>query len=188
MAADVRTKMVRSAAVLFRERGIAGTSLADVLEHSGAPRGSVYHHFPGGKSQLAEEATRWAGGLVRRVITKAGSDPVQVVETLIGFWRRELGQDYRTSCPVVAAALAEAESAEAYRVAGEAFTEWETAVARMLMERGVPQVRASSTATLLITAIEGATLVARAQRRPQALDRVEAELIRLVRHLLVDAT
>src|SRR3712207_8589123 len=52
---------------LFRssERGVQGTSFADVLEHSGAPRGSIYHHFGGGKTQLAEEATRWAGEYIR---------------------------------------------------------------------------------------------------------------------------
>src|ERR1700721_410215 len=53
--------MIESAAVLFSERGLQGTSLTDVLTHSGAPRGSVYHHFSGGKPELVEEATRWAG-------------------------------------------------------------------------------------------------------------------------------
>ena len=57
---DARDRMIQSAALLFRERGIEGTAFADVLQRSGAPRGSVYHHFPGGKQQLAEEATRWA--------------------------------------------------------------------------------------------------------------------------------
>src|SRR5207245_307823 len=57
---EARQKMIESAALLFRERGIHGTSFADVLAHSGAPRGSVYHHFSGGKTQLAEETIRWA--------------------------------------------------------------------------------------------------------------------------------
>src|SRR5882724_1600222 len=128
MVSDVRTKMVRSAAILFRERGVAATSLADVVEHSGAPRGSIYHHFPGGKNQLAEEATRWAGGVITRMIAKAGDDPIALIRRFAGFWRTELGQDFRTGCPVVAAALAEAESAAAHLVAGAVFTEWEQAV------------------------------------------------------------
>ncbi|TCO58044.1 TetR/AcrR family transcriptional regulator [Actinocrispum wychmicini] len=185
MGNDVRTKMIRSAAVLFRERGVAGTSLADVVEHSGAPRGSIYHHFPGGKDQLAQEATRWAAGLMTRLIDRA-DDPVALVRGLAGFWRAELGGDFRTSCPVMAAALAEAESASAYAAAGAAFTEWETAVASILVRQGVPSSRAMATASLMIAAVEGAIVVARAQRSVQALDRVEAELVRLVSHLLVD--
>ena len=59
MSPSPRERMIHSAPPLFRERGIAATALADVLEHSGAPRGSLYHYFPGGKAQL--QATRYAG-------------------------------------------------------------------------------------------------------------------------------
>lgn len=58
---DARTRMLESGVKLFRERGVHGTSFADVLEDSGAPRGSVYHHFPGGKAQFAEQVTVAAG-------------------------------------------------------------------------------------------------------------------------------
>lgn len=61
MGTDSRERMVRSAAFLFRERGYSGTGFRDVIAHSGAPRGSIYHHFPEGKAQLAEEAVRYAG-------------------------------------------------------------------------------------------------------------------------------
>jgi TetR/AcrR family transcriptional regulator, lmrAB and yxaGH operons repressor len=59
MAADSRASMIRSAAALFGSRGLCATSFADVLADSGAPRGSIYHHFPGGKRQLAEDAIAW---------------------------------------------------------------------------------------------------------------------------------
>ena len=62
MASDAREKMIQSTTALVRERGVEATALSDVLEHSGAPRGSIYHHFPGGKAQLVEEATRAAAG------------------------------------------------------------------------------------------------------------------------------
>ena len=63
---DTRRKMILSQALLQRERGVAGTALPDVLEHSGAPRGSIYHHFPQGRTQLAEEATEWAADFISR--------------------------------------------------------------------------------------------------------------------------
>src|SRR5207249_1860292 len=59
MTSDSRARMVRSAASLIRTRGVAGTSFSDVLADSGAPRGSIYHHFPEGKEQLAADAIKW---------------------------------------------------------------------------------------------------------------------------------
>src|SRR5881409_2117240 len=75
---DARDRMIQSAALLFREHGVRGTAFADVLEHSGAPRGSVYHHFPGGKRQLAEETTQYAGEYIAAGIVRAlhDDDPV----------------------------------------------------------------------------------------------------------------
>ena len=64
--APARERMIESAAALFSERGVDATAFSDVLEHSGAPRGSIYHHFPDGKAQLAEEATRYAGEFIAR--------------------------------------------------------------------------------------------------------------------------
>src|SRR6059036_1384349 len=85
---DARTRMIQSAALLFRERGVEGTAFADVLEHSGAPRGSVYHHFPGGKLQLAEEATRHAGDFIAVGLAAAleHDDPITALETFIDVW------------------------------------------------------------------------------------------------------
>ena len=59
-----RERMVVSAALLIRERGAHATAISDVLEHSGAPRGSAYHYFPGGRTQLLGEAIEYAGDYV----------------------------------------------------------------------------------------------------------------------------
>ena len=58
---DTRTKMLISAAEVMRERGAAGVTIDEVLTRSGAPRGSVYHHFPDGRGQILAEALRYAG-------------------------------------------------------------------------------------------------------------------------------
>ena len=62
--AGARERMITSTALLIREKGARATSIDDVLAHSGAPRGSVYHHFPGGRDQLLREATDFAGGYI----------------------------------------------------------------------------------------------------------------------------
>src|SRR4051812_36648835 len=68
--AGTRERMVVSTALLMRERGARATSLDAVLEHSGAPRGSIYHHFPGGRTQLLREATDYAGRYVERRLVR----------------------------------------------------------------------------------------------------------------------
>src|SRR3954451_2568679 len=87
-----RERMVRSAAVLMREHGVEAMSFSQVVEHSGAPRGSIYHYFPGGKAQLVEEATKWAGEFVRtrngRAIEADG--PLAALASVEQFWRQVL--------------------------------------------------------------------------------------------------
>src|SRR4051812_41090237 len=164
---DARQKMVQSAAVLFRERGVQGTSFSDVLAHSGAPRGSIYHHFEGGKAQLAEEATRWAGEFIvaGTVAALAENDPALAIDSFRRRWTKILrASDFTAGCPIVAATL-EGDREPAVRdAAGRAFSAWEGALCGAFRERGVPPARSRSVATLLIASIEGAIVVARAQR------------------------
>ena len=68
---DARARMIQSQALLQRERGVAGTALPDVIEHSGAPRGSIYHHFPNGRAELAEEATQFASDWITRNLERS---------------------------------------------------------------------------------------------------------------------
>src|SRR3954451_4795617 len=85
-----RERMIQSALILMGERGIEATSFSQVIEHSGAPRGSIYHHFPGGKAQLVEEATRYAGDAVVMLLEDAvrqARDPVAAVDAIVAFWR-----------------------------------------------------------------------------------------------------
>src|SRR5271163_3389582 len=103
MTNDSRTSMVQSAASLISSRGVNATSLSDVLAHSGAPRGSIYHHFPDGKKQLAEDAVRWTS---ERVLAFQRSCPAstaaEVLDCFIGMWRRVVVSSDATSGCVVA--------------------------------------------------------------------------------------
>ncbi|WP_197319148.1 TetR/AcrR family transcriptional regulator [Saccharomonospora sp. NB11] len=169
--------MTTSAVALLRERGVAGTSFADVLAHSGAPRGSVYHHFPRGKAQLVEEATRAASDALTARITELLREhgPVHAVRAIVELWRRDLARtDYTAGCPVAAAALGPVESAR--ELAGNALREWEAAFAEALHRRGVPERQAASLGTLVVSALQGALVLARAQRSAAPLDAVVTEL------------
>src|SRR3954466_10260464 len=97
---DTREKMVKSAALLLREDGVAGTGFRDVVEHSNTPRGSIAHHFPGGKKQLVAEAVRYAGGLASPAMRTKASTPAEIVELIFGLYRRALhDSDFAAGCP-----------------------------------------------------------------------------------------
>ena len=103
--AEVRQRMVRSAARLFGERGFAGAGLRDVVAHSAAPRGSIYHHFPGGKAQLAQEAVDLAADAATVPLTKA-PDPVAALHACLDDWRRRLeDSDFQAGSTLASAAI-----------------------------------------------------------------------------------
>src|SRR5689334_17271955 len=121
-----RKRMIRSAALLIRERGVEATSFADVIAHSGAPRGSIYHHFPGGKAQLVEEATRWATDFIARAQDRAlEGGPLAALDVSLDYWRMVLRDtDFAAGCPVVAVAVESDVVPAAREAAGEGFRRW----------------------------------------------------------------
>ncbi|WP_433605594.1 TetR/AcrR family transcriptional regulator [Prescottella agglutinans] len=176
-AGGPRAAMIDSAVALIREQGVAATSFADVLAHSGAPRGSIYHHFPEGKSQLVEEATRSAAAYLGRGVARVlqSGDTVSALRELVDLWRRGLeATDYAAGCPIVAAALGTERGAR--EVAGTTFTEWCDLIAASLVDDGISQVRAASLSVLIVSALEGALVMAQAQGTSRPLDAVVDEL------------
>jgi AcrR family transcriptional regulator len=177
---DPRSRMITSAAVLFREYGYAATGFRDVIEHSGAPRGSIYHHFPGGKAELAESTVRYAADVIAARIEAAvaDDDPVEAVRAFAAGWRRRLERsDFRAGCPVVAVAVEAHDSPVPGAAAAEAFERWEQQLARALRRGGVARARAPRMAALIISAIEGAVVQCRVARSTQPLDDVTRELV-----------
>ena len=162
--------MVRGAAQLLRERGYTGTGFREVIERTGAPRGSIYHHFPGGKAQLAGEAVDYAGSLARQAIegALADGDPIRALRAFVGLWRSDFERSgYRAGCPIVAVAVeSHDEAPELQDAADRAFAQWEAAFAGSLRCAGVPRARASRLASLVVSAVEGAIIVGRARRDP----------------------
>jgi TetR/AcrR family transcriptional regulator, lmrAB and yxaGH operons repressor len=185
---DARQKMIESAAVLFSERGLQGTSFADVLAHSGAPRGSLYHHFSGGKSELVDDTTRWAGEftIAGAVAALERSDPVAAVGSFRRHWSKVLrSTEFRGGCPIAAAALEGSQEPRAREVAGEIFADWQRLVAAALRGHGVAPARARSISALLLASLEGAIIVCRAQRSLRPLERVADEMARVMESAVV---
>lgn len=181
-----RERMVISAALLIRERGAHPTAIADVLEHSGAPRGSAYHYFPGGRTQLLCEAIDYAGEYIAAKIAKAESG-IDALDRLFADYRKQLlKSDFRAGCPVVAVSVESGDPAKpdaaaaVIERAAAAFSRWTDLITTRLISDGLPKKRAAELAMLTTTSVEGAIVVARASRDVTALDLVHGQLRALV--------
>ncbi|GHC67794.1 TetR family transcriptional regulator [Streptomyces flavofungini] len=178
-----RARMVFSAAQLLRRGGVGATGMRDVVEHARAPRGSLQHYFPGGKEQLVNEAVEWAGqyaaGRVARFVAGLPEPtPSGLFAAMVRQWTDELARAGETSgCPVAAAVVDRADTSESTRTAAAAaFATWTGPLAGALTDMGVPAARAEALATVMISAVEGALLIARAERDVRALTTVAREL------------
>ncbi len=177
-----RERMVVSAALLIRERGAHATAISDVLQHSGAPRGSAYHYFPGGRTQLLCEAVDYAGDHVAAVITEAGGG-LELVDTLVEKYRQQLlDSDYRAGCPIAAVSVEAGDEADRERMAAvidraaAVFARWTDLIAQRFVADGIPRERAGELSVLATTALEGAILLARVRRDVAPLEVVHRQL------------
>jgi AcrR family transcriptional regulator len=167
--------MIESGVELFRERGVQGTAFADVLERSGAPRGSVYHHFPGGKEQFAIEVIVSAGDAMtsglEALLDQTG--PIEALGLLVDGWAQMLVEsDFEAGCPILAAVVEGSQAGPARDEAVASFRRSQDLITGALERAGVPQGRSRDYATTVIASIEGAVALARAERSVEPLRRV----------------
>ncbi|OBF19342.1 TetR family transcriptional regulator [Mycobacterium kubicae] len=177
-----RERMVVSAALLIRERGAHATAISDVLAHSGAPRGSAYHYFPGGRTQLLCEAVDYAGDYIARIITESEGG-VALLDALIERYREQLlTTDFRAGCPIAAVSVEAGEAADREKMApvieraAAVFDRWSDLIAQRFIADGVAAQRAHELAVLATSALEGALLLARVRRDVAPLDLVHRQL------------
>lgn len=172
VARGTRQRMLDSAVELLREGGTGAVTLDAVLSRSDAPRGSVYHHFPGGRNQLLLEAGEQGADFIGALIESVDGGPGDLLDLFLEFWRTALVEsDYEAGCPVAALALSPG-SSETAQVARRAFARWTDAVARLLVADGRDPEEAGSLASAAVAAVEGAILLARTHRSTRPLDDV----------------
>ncbi|CUW32450.1 TetR/AcrR family transcriptional regulator [Streptomyces reticuli] len=177
-----RERMVFSAAQLIRRNGVTATGMREVAAHARAPRGSLQHYFPGGKEQLVNEAVGWAGRYAGKRVARfvAGlrqPTPSGLFAAMAAQWTDEYAADgFAAGCPVAAATVDCATGDSTREAAAAAFAAWCTPVAAALTDMGVPAARAASLATLMISTLEGAILLSRAERDVRPLATAVREL------------
>ena len=182
MASDVKAKMIERTAILLAQKGLQGTSFSEVLEASGAPRGSLYHHFPGGKDELVLAAVNAAGQRAAGALAAMQGKPAgEVAETFIALWRDILIKGhFSAGCAVVAVTVA-ADQKDLLAATASAFQSWQNLLTDLFVSGGIQKSRAPGLATTLISACEGAVILSRAQKSLEPFDLVAAEQINMIK-------
>jgi TetR/AcrR family transcriptional repressor of lmrAB and yxaGH operons len=178
-----RDRIVHAAIRLFRQKGFASTGLAEILEKSGAPRGSLYHHFPGGKEEIGAEAVRVAGEVVSETLrdllrrTEDGATFVAAYGALLARWVS--ASEFRDGCPIATTLLETTpDSARLAAVGEQALADWCEVIAAAFTRDGVAPTPARAHAEFVVAAVEGALLLARVQRSVEPIGRVTDRLAR----------
>jgi AcrR family transcriptional regulator len=175
MPAETKDRIVDATAELFRRQGYTGTGVKQIVAEANAPFGSLYHFFPGGKSELGEEVIRTSGAMyVELFATIAGAAPD--VETAIadffdGAAETLRDTDYADACPIATVALEVASTSEPLRRAtADVFEGWMAAATAYFTAAGIDEERARDVALEMLMLLEGAFLFSRAWKSTQPME------------------
>ncbi|OPC78069.1 TetR family transcriptional regulator [Embleya scabrispora] len=179
--ADTRDRLLDATRDLVEAGGYFGAGLNQVIAASGAPRGSLYFHFPGGKDQMVGESVRRAGrsiGDAMGGLAESDAPAAEFVETVLRLLGDRLeASDWLKGCPVATVALETAATNDALQQAcSEVYTSWEA----ILRARLAGHPDADDLAVTILALVEGALLLAKAHRSRDPLDRVARRITTLL--------
>ena len=190
--ATSRERILDASEELFRRQGLTGTGIKQILAQAEAPFGSLYHHFPGGKDQLAAESIKRAGAyylqLVAEVLLAEPDLVTGVRQAFLAAGQTLVDTDYADACPIETIALEVASTNEPLRIAtAEVFDSWLDGLTALLVHEGLAEPQARALAHVIISALEGAFILARTARTTEALEANADAMATLVAHALSDA-
>lgn len=183
---DTRERLLITGERLFRTQGYSGTGLKQLAQEAEAPWSSMYHFFPGGKQQLGAEVIRFAAERYAALIAKAFAaypDPADAVAAAFKAEAKILAEsNFRNGCPVAAVTLDVASTVEELREpCAEAFGLWIATIAQGLAAGGLPAKDARELASHVLSSLEGAILLSRAEKSVAPLERASAFVVPAVR-------
>ncbi len=179
-----RKALIWAAAKLFRRHGYAGTGLMEILQESGAPRGSLYYYFPGGKEEIAAAAVEAAGDMVSQTLEKLADETdtaaaflARYVEMLAGWMA---ASKFKDGCPIATTLLETTPASARLTSAGQqVFDRWRSIIADVLRREGWTPAEAQPLADHIMATVEGALLMARIQQDVQPIENAGKNLTRL---------
>lgn len=189
---DTRARLVQAMSRALQQRGYHGVGLAELLDQAGAPKGVLYHHFPGGKQALAVAAVEATAahihGSLDRLVAEA-ADPLPVLAGWLQMAQQQLERSaFERGCPLATVALeTTAEDAPLRDALARAFEGIRERLARLLVAAGVAEARAEPLAALVVASYEGALIQARVARSGAPMTAAAGALLTLLRHELPSA-
>ncbi|MGB4075514.1 TetR/AcrR family transcriptional regulator [Pseudomonas sp.] len=183
-----RDKLIHAMADALQRKGLHGVGLNELLEHAGAPKGSLYHHFPGGKSELAvaaiEHISQHTDALFSRLFAQQ-SDPLSAMHNwLQGALQQLEHSQFERGCPLATIALESGpEDVEIRAALQRSFAAVRQALSQQLHAYGYPSEQADNLAALYVALYEGGLLQARVAGNSEPLKRAADALFNLTRQL-----
>lgn len=177
-SATVRNDMIRGAEQLLAEGGPAAAAIPRVLALTGAPRGSIYHHFPAGKEELVECAINFSDRRMRDLMVETSpTTAVELVNRWFDIWTAVLTQsNFNAGCAITAVVVA-GESLESRNSAAAVFSGQEQLLVEALRAVKLPNADAERLAPIMIASAEGAVILGRAERNTRLIGLMRAAVL-----------
>lgn len=183
--ANKRQNIIETTCTLLESQGYHATGLNQILQESSAPKGSLYYYFPEGKEELAEEAISRTAERVENNIRAELAIYENHVEAISSFIRTIASyvekSEFKAGGPLTTLALESANTSERLtKACDRAYSSWCRAFSDILEQNGYSGARASSLAHVIISVIEGATVLSRTERSTQPIEDAAEEIARLL--------
>ena len=180
---DTRNRLIQKTASFLTKKGYFGTGIREILQETGIPKGSLYHHFPMGKVELAKEALIFNGKIMNQKFIEAmqGKSATEALKGIVNVLQNELIESkFSYGCPLATVTLeVSGEEEDLQSVCGEMYQNWENALTEFLTRRGDPNPRKS--AKFFLIALEGAFVLSKATRDASYMELVKDQITNIIK-------
>ena len=189
---DTKRKLLSTTSKLLRTHGYAATGVSQVLKESGVPKGSLYHHFPGGKVELAAEAVNFSNSFIAErleLLVAASPDAASAFEAFCDFYSQSLiDTNFEKGCPIATITLEVATDVPAIRRrCDEGFERILDIFRRELVAEGADPRHAADVVTMALSAVEGALILCRAKQDIQPIMSIRDSVAQQIRNATADS-
>jgi AcrR family transcriptional regulator len=186
---DTRQRLVDASATLLQRQGLTGTGIKQILAEARAPFSSLYHHFPGGKEELATAAIRASGARYQALVEGVWDEAPDVISAVGAVFEGAAetleATDFAVACPIATVALEVASTNEPLRLAtAEVFDSWIASGAARFEAENISPEDARALALTVIALLEGAFVLGQALRTAEPVRCAGATATAAVRGVL----
>jgi AcrR family transcriptional regulator len=172
---ETKDRILETSGELFRRQGYMGTGVKQIVEEAGAPFGSIYHFFPGGKEELGAATIRRSGALYGLLFVEFVGPEADLVKGVRAFFAgaaetlRET--DFADACPIATVSLEVSSTSEELREAcADVFNLWIEGGTARFVEAGLTKKQSRALVIEMLAGLEGAFVLSRALRSTEPVE------------------